>query len=472
MYRVHIQQPDDLDAFRDAVRRLLAAQAPPDEVLWSSGASGELFGEAPPPAAKPVLVPAAFGRLAEDVVCHADPARFALLYQALWRIMEGERALLGIGSDPLVHRLQRMQKAVARDSHKMTAFVRFRCVATEQGEHYVAWYEPEHHVLRRVAPFFVDRFPAMRWSILTPQGSLHWAGTEVAFGPGVSREQAPSHDAIEAWWRTYYGSVFNPARLNTAAMRSEMPKKFWRNLPEAGLIPALVAQAGERTREMLDLAPTVPRKRVPVRPVERPAAPETLAQVAVLASVCERCALFRDATQTVFGEGPADAPVVFVGEQPGDQEDLAGRPFVGPAGLLLNQALAQAGIDRGRVYVTNAVKHFKFEPRGRRRIHKKPDAGEIEQCRWLLDQELELIRPRLTVALGASAARALTGRAVGIERERGRVQAFRHGPGLVTVHPSYLLRLTDPDAKTREYERFVRDLAGIGNEIPAIRRAA
>ncbi len=187
---------------------------------------------------------------------------------------------------------------------------------------------------------------------------------------------------------------------------------------------------------------------------------------------CRRCPLYRNATQTVFGEGAAHAPVMLVGEQPGDQEDLQGRPFVGPAGKILDRALAEAGVDRSRVYVTNAVKHFKFEPRGKKRLHKKPSAGEIEACKWWLDQELDLIKPALTVALGSTAARALTGRAVTISRERGRVQQLRPGvAGLITVHPSSLLRLPDPASRKREYARFVADLKIVQRHHPAAKAA-
>ena len=174
---------------------------------------------------------------------------------------------------------------------------------------------------------------------------------------------------------------------------------------------------------------------------------------------CTRCDLYKYATQTVFGEGPLDAAIMFVGEQPGDQEDLAGRPFVGPAGALFDAALEKAGIDRSTVYVTNAVKHFKFEQRGRRRIHARPNAGEIAACRWWIDQERALIRPRVTLMLGATAARALLGRAIAIGRERGRaIDLGEGGIGWVTVHPSYLLRLPDRIAAEEEYARFVEDL--------------
>jgi DNA polymerase len=173
---------------------------------------------------------------------------------------------------------------------------------------------------------------------------------------------------------------------------------------------------------------------------------------------CIRCPLYKNATQTVFGEGPAGADLMLVGEQPGDQEDLAGRPFVGPAGQLLDRALAKAGIAREKCYVTNAVKHFKFEQRGKRRLHKRPNAGEIEACRWWLDREILAVQPKLIIALGATAASALLGKTATISRLRGHIQDFGDYPGWVTVHPSYLLRIPDRAAAQQEFHRFVGDL--------------
>lgn len=177
---------------------------------------------------------------------------------------------------------------------------------------------------------------------------------------------------------------------------------------------------------------------------------------------CTRCHLYKFATQTVFGEGPLDAAMMFVGEQPGDQEDLAGRPFVGPAGALFDAALEKAGIDRSTVYVTNAVKHFKFVARGKRRIHNKPDAGEIAACRWWIEHERELVRPAVTVALGATAARSLLGKTVTISSVRDRPIALAEGGECwVTVHPSYLLRMPDAERRREERARFLRDLKRI-----------
>jgi uracil-DNA glycosylase family protein len=180
------------------------------------------------------------------------------------------------------------------------------------------------------------------------------------------------------------------------------------------------------------------------------------------AASCQACPLWKDATQTVFGEGPANADVMFVGEQPGDREDREGRPFVGPAGLLLDKALVEAGLDRKRIYVTNAVKHFKFEQRGKRRLHKRPNASEIKICRrWLFD-EIEAISPRLIVALGATAAHGLTGRAIAVQSNRGSVLTVDKGLRVfMTIHPSALLRLQDEEERRSGYQSFVNDLRSI-----------
>jgi DNA polymerase len=188
----------------------------------------------------------------------------------------------------------------------------------------------------------------------------------------------------------------------------------------------------------------------------------TLAGARLAAKGCRRCPLWRNATQTVFGEGPDSAEVVFVGEQPGDQEDIAGLPFVGPAGKAFDAILEEAGIERRKTYVTNAVKHFKFEPRGKRRIHSKPNAGEVQACRWWLDKELALIRPKLAVALGATAALSLLAKAVAVTKMRGQVLENAEGlPVFVTVHPSFILRIREAADKEAERARFLKDMKAV-----------
>ena len=201
--------------------------------------------------------------------------------------------------------------------------------------------------------------------------------------------------------------------------------------------------------------------------------PGSVAAVWAGVDVCRRCDLWRDATHGVAGEGPARARLMLVGEQPGDKEDLAGKPFVGPAGQMLDRALKEAGVNRDKVYVTNAVKHFKFVPRGKIRLHQKPNTPEIRACRQWYERELASIKPDLVVAMGATAAQSVFGKITPINKSRGRLIDLADGTkALVTVHPSYLLRLPDPDAKAREYERFVDDLRIVAAQMKKAARAA
>ena len=464
---VKLGAADDFEGWRDAARDLAEAGVPPSAVVWQvEGGEPDLFGSAAEhPAAASFPVPRAFVDLAQDAVCHSDPERFAFLYALLFRLRQDRHALED-EADTLVRRLQGLAKAVRRDIHKMHAFVRFRELDDPAGgTRFVAFFEPEHHIVRRAAGFFVNRFANMRWSILTPQLSVHWDGNALCESAGATRGDAPAGDPLEDMWRTYYSSIFNPARLKVGAMVKEMPKKYWRNMPETSLVQPLIADARKRELEMIDRSAAKEGLKNALA-AERRIEPGDNVRAAWEALFkeargCTRCDLYKCGTQTVFGEGPLDAKLVFVGEQPGDQEDLAGRPFVGPAGQLFDEALEKAGIDRAQTYVTNAVKHFKFVQRGKRRIHSKPDAGEIDACRWWLEQERDLIRPPLTVALGATAARSLVGKVVTIGKVRGAPVKLADGTeGWVTVHPSYLLRIPEPDRRRDERARFIDDLKG------------
>ncbi|RUN78036.1 DUF4130 domain-containing protein [Sphingomonas sp. TF3] len=460
MHVVTLAEPDDLDGWRDAARGLAGAGVPPEDVVWQvGGAADDLFalaGTPPPVPTQPAFtVPAAFMALARSVVLHRDAERFALLYTVLLRLRRQPGAIED-RADPLVRRLEGFAREVRKDIHKMRAFLRFREVDEDGAPRFVAWFEPEHHIVRANAGFFLDRFASMHWSILTPELSLHWDGETLAEGPGATKRDAPEGDPIEEVWKTYYAAIFNPARVKIGAMLKEMPRKYWKNMPETALVPGLIASAQARESGMIAKAKSEIGGN----------AQAAWAALREEAAGCTRCPLYQPATQTVFGEGPVDAALMFVGEQPGDQEDLAGQPFVGPAGQMFDRALAEAGIDRAGVYVTNAVKHFKFEQRGKRRIHMKPDAGEISACRWWIEQERLLVRPKVTVALGATAARSLLGRVVTIGKERGRALVLPDGgEAWITVHPSYLLRLPDRDAVALEYARFVEDLRRVGEPV-------
>ena len=248
MQGVALLEPDSLTEFRSIARKLLSAGVPPAGIAWGTD---NLFGDTLPAEEKIIAVPRAFADLAGAVICHRDEARLPLLYEALWRIDQGDRTFMDRPSDPLRYRLHRMEAAVRRDRHRMTAFVRFRAVPGVDGDTFVAWYEPRHRVLRRTASFFTDRFTNMRFSILTPDLTLHWDGKGERFGPGLRREDAASDDAVEEWWRRYYSAIFNPARLNAGLMASHMPRHFWRDLPEARTIRDLIEQAGVRTDRMI-----------------------------------------------------------------------------------------------------------------------------------------------------------------------------------------------------------------------------
>jgi DNA polymerase len=467
MYPVQLDDGADLVEWRAQARALLAAGVPPEQVQWQAGAQAGLLTPGPTKPPVPTAhagvagsVPREFLVLATLVLAHADPRRHGVLYRLLWRLVHGERALLRIVTDDDVAWALRAAKAVRREKHKMKAFVRFREVRDADGAVFVAWFEPEHDVLPQVAPFFVRRFAGMRWSILTPVRSAHWDGQSLRLGGGAQRADAPQGDALEDLWRTYFASIFNPARLKVDAMVREMPVRYWKNLPEARLIPGLIRDAGDRMGAMVRAAPTVPRKRIPATAARHAAVPAgSLDALRREAAACRACPLWQPATQTVFGEGPPDARVMLVGEQPGDQEDLAGRPFVGPAGKLLDRALQEAGLDRSTMYVTNAVKHFKFQPRGKRRLHARANAAEQAACRGWLEAELARVQPGRIVCLGAMAAQAILGREVRLLEERGQWHTLAGGvQALATVHPSYLLRLPAGE-RERAWPAFVRDLA-------------
>ncbi len=345
-----------------------------------------------------------------------------------------------------------MEKAVRRDAHKMKAFVRFRRIVDASGEHYIAWHRPDHYSLRSTCDFFARRFDVMRWTIMTPDESASWDGREISFGPGMPRSEAPRNDELEELWKTYYANIFNPARIKLQAMRAEMPKKHWPTMPETELIDQMLRDAPARVEQMVRYTDQVLTAQAFV--------PQTndLETLRAVAAECLGCALCEQATQTVFGVGPANASLVFVGEQPGDEEDRLGVPFVGPAGRLLDQVLEQVGIDRGSVYITNAVKHFKFARSGKRRLHKKPSSREIAACRPWLEAELSLLRPQRLVCLGATAAKVIFGPNFRLTDHRGLPRQSNDAPWtMATYHPSALLR-TSGEAAAQMRTEFKTDL--------------
>jgi probable DNA metabolism protein len=251
----------EYEAWRNSARSLLAQGVAPDEVLWSEDIQEASLFEKEDPHAEaavenPVTVPRAFLDIARSAAAHTDTRRWGLLYRLLWRLtLGGERHLLSISTDADVRQIQNWCKAVGRDIHKMHAFVRFRLVglnADTGREQFVAWFEPDYRIVRLSAPFFQKRFAGMDWSILTKYECVHWDGRRLQFTAGVPHSSAPNQDALDELWRTYYQNIFNPARVKISAMQSEMPKKYWKNLPEAPLIAGLIAKSGDRVRGMLE----------------------------------------------------------------------------------------------------------------------------------------------------------------------------------------------------------------------------
>jgi uracil-DNA glycosylase family protein len=470
-----------------------------------------------PPINKP-HVSRGFLAAAKYAAAHRDPQRWNLLYRMLYRL-QSDRDLLRIEVDPDVDQLLRLEGQVRRDLHKMHAFVRFRKVlepgepaypegrpvvvdepvlvadggrelatehhlllatptpfgvtkteisdcwpeinaataeVTENCEHFIAWYQPDHRILSLAAPFFAERFAVLRWSILTPDASASWdpVKKKLTFSPGLPREAAPAEDELEELWRTYYASIFNPARLNPETMRSEMPVRYWKDLPEVTLLPNLITKAQNRVASMVTRQEQQPTAQ-PFVPTEH-----TIKAIHKALPSCEGCELYKHATQVVPGNGPHDAHLMLVGEQPGDQEDLQGLPFVGPAGKLLRRAFDELDIDPATIYVTNAVKHFKFVQRGKLRLHQNPRMSEITACRPWLEAEIDAARPKVILCLGASAAKSLLGGTFGLMKDRGKLLSTRFAEHVMaTIHPSAILRARDDESRDQLYEFLKTDLA-------------
>ena len=419
------------------------------------------------PSARTGGLPAEFFTVAKAASCHSNDDRWSLLYSVAWRLKNEQPQLLSLAGDAQVARLNNYAKSVSRDVHKMKAFVRFRKVDGESAR-YVSWFEPQHNIVQYAAPFFKRRFANMKWSILTPVGCAHWEGDgELWFSDAVDKTFAPADDQFEDAWRVYYRSIFNPARLKISAMQSEMPKKYWKNMPEASEISALIKQAEVRTQSMLEQRKSADKLHCGARPshpdqlLNSKLATEKLTPLQELklqASLCDDCPQAQNATQTVFGEGSENAQIMIIGEQPGDQEDLQGRPFAGPAGQLLDNALRRAGISREQCYLTNAVKHFHFEPRGKQRIHKKPAPGVIASCHRWLQREIDLVNPAFIIYLGATAASTRFSSAVKISKQRGQLIQADGRQLLITAHPASILRQVSQTAREAAYRSFVQDL--------------
>jgi DNA polymerase len=458
---------DTFAGWRVAARQALAQRIAPEAIDWritggddDHAVSHTLFDgdaattPAPTPPAE-VRISRDLAELLKDAALYRDTARWAFLYRVLWRWHDGDRSVAS-PADADGARLYKMAKAVRRAKHDMIAYVRFRLRDAGDGApaadlpEYVAWYEPEHDVLAWSAEHFARRMGRSTWLISTPGGAAWWDGNALRLERRPARSGdhgAANADEAEALWLAYYRSTFNPARLNETALEQHMPVRFWKGLPEGRLIPSMISEAksgAQRVAQASGVA-VLGGKSVPVdahstQPTRPP--PSTL-------DACRRCDLWRHATQAVDGLGPRDARIMLIGEQPGDQEDLAGKPFVGPAGRLLDVAIERAGLARDDLYLTNAVKHFKWVLRGKRRLHKTAAQQEIDACGYWLERELERVQPAVVVTLGATALSALLREKISLNDCIGRTLDVDGMQVIATWHPSYALRQQDDNARER-----------------------
>ncbi len=505
----------DFDPWRNAARDALKAGYLPAELdlqdVTSAASLPLALSMDDAPTGTPYPRPRtsqAFLEAAQLAAAHRDPQRWNLLYRILYRL-QSEPNLLKLETDDDIVELSRLQAQVRRDLHKMHAFLRFRkvlepgnptqrptvideplpldpdpaahhlilqtptpfgAVETEieecppreptpdkDCEHFIAWYQPDHRIVPLAAPFFAERFAIMRWTIFTPDASVSWDPVvkRLTFAPGVPRESSriPEQDELENLWRSYYSSIFNPARLNPEAMRSEMPVRYWKNLPEIELLPSLITQSRSRVASMVT--------RQQSQPTAQPFIPEdhTLPAIAAALPACKGCDLYCHAIQVVPGRGPAKASLMLVGEQPGDQEDKQGEPFVGPAGAVLDHILEDLRIPRSEVFVTNAVKHFKFVQRGKLRLHQNPRMSEIVACRpWLL-AEIDAIKPKAVLCLGASASKSLLGGTFALMKDHGKEFSTPYASRVfATIHPSAVLRARDEENRAQLKTFLAQDL--------------
>ncbi|WP_420474508.1 UdgX family uracil-DNA binding protein [Noviherbaspirillum sp. ST9] len=452
---------DSFEAWRTAARQLIAAGVAPDDVQWGQGDDlfpadpDEIEGTAEPEQA--LRISRELSALLEQAACFRDRERWHFLYRVLWRWSHGEKEVAS-AADRDGSRLHAMAKAVRREEHDMRAYLRFRERPHDDGPRFVAWYEPAHDVLPAIGRHFADRMGSNSWLIATPDASLFWDGAELHPGPAVPNAQHGLQDAGEALWLTYYRSIFNPARLNTDVMHGHIPSRFWKHLPEARVVPEMVANASTGARRIGQATALVSREGavIPVsheRARPQRALPGTLDQ-------CRRCPRWERATQAVAGKGPRDARIMVVGEQPGDHEDLAGEPFIGPAGQLLNDAFSAALLKRDAVYLTNAVKHFGWELRGKRRMHKSPGQLEMLACRDWLEAELAEVAPTVVLALGVTALNALMpGARLRLQEVLGTPLRSAERWIIPLYHPAYVLRVPDEARRRAAFKTIVEGMA-------------
>jgi uracil-DNA glycosylase len=449
------------EAWREAARPLLGAHIDPSEIEWvEQGVKGHvdtLFdtvsaeaSENPEP--QKVLFPAKLMESARFVACHANKGKWALLYHVFWQVLTSGRAALEDSLENNVLLLERMRREVWIEVHHMHAYVRFQKTFTHNQETYVAWYHPHHPVLRLAIDFFARRFAGMHWAILTPVESAYWNGVSLTFGPGCPQNETIADDAAEDLWRTYFSSIFNPARLNVRQLKHKIPPRVWQSLPEGKTFSSLIFEAPSRVDAFLRSSAPSALPYLPQEPADWNELKET-------ARACRGCPLWQQSTKMIFGEGAVPSKLVILGEQPGDSEDFHGRVFCGPAGTVLDEALLKVGLNRNDIYLTNAVKHFKHEKIDKKRIHRTPGAKEVAACRPWLEEEIKRVSPQIIVCLGQTAAHSVLGHLASIQSLRGQWHTSPWGAMvLVTYHPAAVLRAKEPDLRKEIEGALVQDL--------------
>ncbi len=417
-----------------------------ESALATVGASETGIAAGPAPAPSAPAIPRELLFRLKTAACFRAPDRWALLYRILWRWTHGERHVLALNDSDGALLDQRIQ-AVEHETEDLVILTLFRRRDPSMGPpEFVGWYEPHHDLLERAAARFAARMGESTWMLATPHGAVFWNGMLLRIGRPLVEEHEQTSQALtesamtgeaitsaptEALWLAYYASAFN-------AQPSPVPLRYWRMPPAGPPLPARLAR--ERSRLGAQSAPvTVP----PTPPVEYSAMTPPLQEPTGPLATCRRCALWRNAKQAVAGAGPAHAAIMVVGEQPGEFENQHGEPFTGAAGQLLDAVLARAGLERTALYLTCAVKHYKWETLDQQRVHRTPVWREVEACQYWLEKELTRIAPRVVVTLGATALKALTGAHVNLSEYLG--QTIAHDGRLIVPawHPSYALITAD-----------------------------
>lgn len=450
MQSVFLAHEVDFQGWRNATRRLISDQISPDSIQWHIQPPKDLFTRpyTESTSDKNENLPAfkitrRVFELCQTVIQANEPERFDLLYRWITLCQNHADPFNDKTHHALIHRIERLVQAVQAETSRLRDLLRFH-KQSDRSE-LIAFFEPTHYVIEANSDFFQRLQADQSWLLITPYRSLKVNGQQKIFGPGFSSNPLKNHDADQ--WNDFLNDFFPKDQ-------PLQKQYYWQELPQAALPKDEVLS---QTQSITPLASS--EEAITSVPTILKNVDFSMIKLAQTAAECQRCALWKPATQTVFGEGCAKSRLMLVGEQPGDQEDRFGRPFVGPAGQVMNHAIAHAGFERQDVYTTNAVKHFKFTPRGQRRIHQSPNPKEIAACSFWLEAEREIVKPTVLLMLGASAARSILGRPVTISRERSQFIPLNNDTiGMITVHPSYLLRLPDRESKKREYWRFVEDL--------------